>query len=212
MRLLVSTIRRHCTPEETSGYFCCVDLPARRIISKCAVIEPAYRAMDPNNRGGMRGAKGISFQDQEVAIANSNAVFRWCVSLEVPQVAVPSHSLRQLSDGTTIYLNTSEGAIVRFDSGCGQVRSVTKVTDGFLRGATELSNGVLVVGSMGELILFDWLAGRVLDRVRISDDPTESVFDVKEVPPHFAVLPKALPAPAVPVDGPPPREAAPRSR
>jgi len=132
----------------------------------------------------------------------------WCVCLEVPKVAVPSHSLRQLSDGTTIYLNTSDGAIVHFDWSSGQVRSVTKVTEGFLRGAAELSNGVLVVGSMGELIFFDRVAGRVLDRLRVSEDPSESVFDVKEMPPHFAVLPVALPAPASPVDGPPALESA----
>lgn len=116
--------------------------------------------------------------------------------LQLKGVAVPSHSLRARPDGTVLYLNTYGGEVVQFDPQAGQVLHSTKVTEGFLRGATELSEQTIVCGSKGEVLVFDVAARKVLDSFRYSQDTHESVFDIRVLPPHFALPPERLPEPA----------------
>lgn len=74
-RLLVSTSRRHADQDQSSGHLFVYDLDSRSIIRRSEIIEPPYRSVDPNPRGGFRGLKGISIDGDQVAIANASTVF-----------------------------------------------------------------------------------------------------------------------------------------
>jgi hypothetical protein len=94
-----------------------------------------------------------------------------------------------MSDGTAVYLNTTDGSLVHFNTGSGDILSSTKITDGFLRGITKLSEETLLVGSKGELMVFDLPNRRVEKHIRISDDSHEAVYDVKILPPEYSLPP-----------------------
>jgi hypothetical protein len=112
--------------------------------------------------------------------------------LTLPDVTAPSHSLLALADGTVIYLHTTRGEVINFDPESGKVLFAVKVSDGFLRGATLLSEDRLLVGSNGELVVFDLLGRCVVDRIQLSDDPKESVYDIKVLPEHYALPPESF--------------------
>ncbi len=400
MTVIVSTTRRHTRADEVSGYVYLVDPVAQRVLQRSTMIEPPYRAVDTNPRGGMRGCKGITIRDDQIAIANSAAVFRydpqwnllgvishpscsaihdiafqgdtlWVTSartdlllqfslegellwsysmrdpspalaklrwkppillsadqvrrgevdfrnplthdqetydrahvnslcfcppdgamlvslgqvigseqafllrlkgkliqiglwktflalnrginsalralqggatkggrkdlhselvvrpgkslsavvrisadgahqlcLAIPDVSTPSHSLIAVEDDaqrpTALYLNTTAGAVVHFaletvhgdgerSTECaGEILSSTTVTDGFLRGVTRLDGQTFLLGSKGELIVFDLSTRTVKDVFRITDDTNESVYDIKILPPHYATPPASF--------------------
>jgi len=370
--LLVSTVRRRTPPTEPSGYLYTVDLESQQVLRRSNIIEPAYRGLDPNPRGGMRGSKGISVRNDQIAIANSMIVFRydpkwnllgftthpacagihdilfqddtlwvtstrtdmlfqfdlfgklqkyyyirefstdlgslnwrpplkisanqihegsidfrdptthreeetdnahvnslaflpdgsclislgfiigsdytklvgvkkslirlgvWPVVLEInrkvsrllgmkhkrldeamlvrpvkahsavinispneerslcltiPDMTAPSHSLQVLQDNTVVYLDTTNGTVVHFEPHKGDILSITKVTDNFLRGVTKLSKRSILLGSNGQLITFDLITRRIIDQFQITQDPKESVFSFKELPSHYKLPP-----------------------
>lgn len=366
-RVIVSTTRRHTQPNEVSGYLYLIDVVAQRVIQRSTIIEPPYRALETNPRGGMRGCKGISIRPDRIAIANSAAIFHydptwnlcgvfshpscsaihdiafqgdmlWVTSsrtdlllqfdldgklqkhyylrqpspaldqlgwhpprlltdeqilqgkidfrnpathdelafdrahvnsvcflssgevltslgqivntelavtlrlkvllmrlglwpivlwmnrrlgsvfrikkglhsdlvvrpakarsavvrispagahelcLEITSVNTPSHSLLVLPDDTALYLNTHKGEVVHFNPRSGEVHSSTKVTDGFLRGVAALQKQSYLMGSRGVLITFDLDAHQVLGSFKFTDDPKESVYDIKILPNHY---------------------------
>lgn len=372
--LLVSTGRRHVPIHEPSGYLYTIDLESQQVLQRSYIIEPAYRELDNNPRGGMRGSKGIAIREDQIALSNHSMIFRYdpkwdllgvithpscagihdityqndtlwvtsarsdlliqfdlsgrwmrhfyvrdpsealeaigwkapvllttaeivngkidfrdprthelevynrahingvCVlsngdilvslgllagsarvnllrakvflarlgvwdsllkmnrtvrnamgmkrdihtdlvvqpakgqsvvlriasdgahalSLVFPSMTVPSHSLLALPDNTAIYLNTTAGTVNHFQPYTGEILSSMKVTDGFLRGVVRLYDGTLVLGSMGELITYDVLLGRVLSRMVITTDPNESVYDIKILPSNFNSPPPSL--------------------
>jgi hypothetical protein len=112
--------------------------------------------------------------------------------LALPGVSTPSHSLLALPDDSVVYLNTHAGSIVHFDPFSGAVHSATKVTDGFLRGATRLDENKLLLGSKGELITFDLPTRQAAGVFKFTADPNESVYDVKVLPAHFAAPPASF--------------------
>lgn len=370
---LVSTVRRHCPPDEPSGYLYLVEPRQQKVMQRSAIIEPLFRELDTNPRGGMRGAKGISVRPDQIALANFSMIFRfdpqwnllgiithpscagvhdilfwedslwaaaaradlllqfdlaghlqrhfymrqpslalqelgwrpptllndemirkgkidfrhprqveketydrahvnslcflsngdmlvslgfvfddkfanllrlkirliqWGVwpllktvnrwaqralgkkqknmdqnlvvkpaqaksaivritpdgqrSLHLPlkNITAPSHSLLALPNDTTIYLNTSDGSILHIEPEHGQLLSNTKVAEhGFLRGVTRWNERTLLVGNRGELIAFNLANCTVSERWRITGDPNEAVYDIKELPPHYALPP-----------------------
>jgi len=113
------------------------------------------------------------------------------VFLTLPEVINPSHSIRSLLDGTGIYLNTSRGSVVHFDEQ-GRILSQTKVADKFLRGAFQLSDRMLVLGNSNTLLFFDLESKRVVKSMDLSDDISNSVFDIKILPDEFDLPPHAL--------------------
>jgi hypothetical protein len=383
-RLLVSTVRRHIPGSEPSGYLYAVDWESRQILRRCSIVEPAYREVDDNPRGGMRGSKGISVRPDQIAVSNFSMIFRydphwnllgvithpscagihdiafsgdtlWVASartdmlvqfdlqglliqyhyirqrtprsaaavldalkwsppllftpndiqmgktdfrdprsheketydrahvnsvcllpgddllvsagyifggetarllrlkiqlvrlgiypviqkasrqarrllgkpqkknmdtqvvaqaaraksaliridkdgshslrLLLDEISAPSHSLLLLADGTAVYLNTTAGSVVRFDPSISSgILSNTQVTDGFLRGAMQLPDQTLLLGSRGELIHFDPGACQVLDRMTLTGDEREAVYDIKELPEHYSLPPAAFDA------------------
>jgi hypothetical protein len=74
-RVAVTSIVRHAEPGERSGYLRVVDLGSRRVLSTTGVPESAFRAVDPNPRGGYRGAKGLSVNGGRLVVANSERLF-----------------------------------------------------------------------------------------------------------------------------------------
>lgn len=373
-RVIVTTTCRHTQSHEASGYVYLIDPSTRRLIQRSTMIEPPYRALETNPRGGMRGGKGISIRPDRIAVANSAAIFHydpawnllgvfshpscsaihdiafqgealWVTSsrtdlllqfdlqgnllkhyylrepspaldrlgwnppqllssehilqgkidfrnpkthdeltfdrahvnsicflssgealvslgqivnadlaaslrlkvllmrlglwsgilsvnrklssilkvkkdlhsdlvvrpakarsavvrispdgdhqlcLEIPEVNTPSHSLLALPDDSVLYLNTHTGQVVHFEPRSGKIHSATKVTDGFLRGITALHDQTYLLGSKGELIFFDLKTCQVRDSLKFTDDPKESVYDIKVLPDHYAQPPASF--------------------
>lgn len=75
--LLITTIRRHTPPTVPSGYIYHIDAKESQVLQRCTMIEPAFRALDTNPRGGMRGGRGISVRPDQIAIANASVVYRY---------------------------------------------------------------------------------------------------------------------------------------
>ncbi|MCJ7661096.1 MAG: hypothetical protein MUO67_18260, partial [Anaerolineales bacterium] len=75
--LLVSTVRRHTSATDPSGYLYVVDLDRKRAIQRSTIIEPPYHEFDTNLRGGMRGCKGIAIREDQVVISNYSVIFRY---------------------------------------------------------------------------------------------------------------------------------------
>jgi hypothetical protein len=75
VRVGVTSIVRHAVPGERSGYFRVIDLESRKVVSETALPESASREIDPNPRGGYRGAKGIGLHGDRIVIANSERLF-----------------------------------------------------------------------------------------------------------------------------------------
>jgi hypothetical protein len=82
-RVGVTSIVRHAVPGERSGYFRVIDLESRTVVSETAVPESASREIDPNPRGGYRGAKGIGVHGDRIVIANSERLFVFDLSWQL---------------------------------------------------------------------------------------------------------------------------------
>lgn len=370
---LVSTVRRRCPVDEPSGYIYVVDPHQRQVLQRCDIVEPLYRELDNNPRGGMRGGKGISVRPDQIALANFSFILRydpqwnllgtishpscagihdilfdgdhlWVAAaradllarfsldgtlesynylrepspaieqlgwnppvllnreeilngqtdfrhpqnveketydrahvnslcrlpdgdlvvslgfvfddryanllrlkirliqwgiwpafkainrgvrralgkkqknmdqnlvvkpakaqsaivrisphgersliLDMKNITAPSHSLLALENGSVIYLNTTDGSVLHIAPQSQEVISSTNVAkDGFLRGVTRLDERRLLVGSRGELIIFDLTNKAVEDRFKITADPNEAVYDIKGLPAHYALPP-----------------------
>ena len=119
-----------------------------------------------------------------------NGILSLCLAID--NVTTPSHSLLPLPDDTVIYLNTTLCHVIHFDSASGVILSSTKVTDGFLRGAALLPDGNIIMGSNGKLIVFNLKELKISNVILLTSDPNESVYDIKELPNHFALPPLAL--------------------
>jgi hypothetical protein len=107
VRVAVTTIVRHAEPGERSGFLRVVDLDAKRVLSTTAVPESAFRANDPNPRGGYRGAKGLGTHGGRLVVANSERLFvldrSWAVQADLTHPLFGSvHDLRAEADGILV--------------------------------------------------------------------------------------------------------------
>ena len=109
--------------------------------------------------------------------------------LLLSNISVPAHSVRILGDGSLIYLNTTDGCLLHLKINDGQLLSSTKIGEKFLRGAVELQDGNLVLGDGHDIVYFDLQQRNVLNRFRLSEDPDESVFDIKVLGQQFDLPP-----------------------
>jgi hypothetical protein len=112
--------------------------------------------------------------------------------LEIPKATVPGHSLLLLPNNTVVYLNTTEGTVINFDPETCQVLSTNRVGEGFLRGATSLNNHTLLLGDRQDLIMYDIRLNHVVERIRITADSKEAVYDIKVLPPHYDLPPNSF--------------------
>lgn len=107
----------------------------------------------------------------------------------------PAHSVRSSLDGTAVFLRTSTGEVVRFDSSSGETINERSVGEVFLRGCGFTGGETLVVGDQQDLCIVDRATLKIRDRFRITDDSDESVYDVRELPREFGPLPAILQRP-----------------
>jgi len=56
-----------------------------------------------------------------------------------------------------------------------------------------LSDQALLLGSKGKILTFDLSKQSLLSTMKITDDPLESIFDIKVLPPHYALPPVSFP-------------------
>jgi hypothetical protein len=75
LRVAVTSAVRHVGTADFSGYLRLVDLETRSVTLKASVPESPRRADDPNPRGGLRGARGVSSHGDRLVIANSERIF-----------------------------------------------------------------------------------------------------------------------------------------
>lgn len=73
--VLIPTALRKSKAFEPSGFLVVYDTDKKEVIQRTEIIEPPYRDVDPNPRGGYRGLKGISFLGNRAAVANASTVF-----------------------------------------------------------------------------------------------------------------------------------------
>lgn len=109
--------------------------------------------------------------------------------LDLPEVTVPSHSLMALPDGTVIYLKTDDGSLLRFDPNSGKVLEECLINGGFLRGITMIAPNIILLGNKQELVRFDLDARQAIPFLRLTEDPVESVYDIKVLPAQFVLPP-----------------------
>lgn len=112
--------------------------------------------------------------------------------LQLEKVTNPSHSLRLLKDGTAIYLYTTFGELIHFDPGNGEIFYRETIGSIFLRGATQLPDGTLVLGDNGNLIHYDLYNRKVLSVSPLSDDPSIGIFDIAVLPDTFELPPESF--------------------
>ena len=74
-RLLISTTCRKAKFDEPSGHLYVFDPNKWEIAQRGSIIEPPYRDVDPNPRGGLRGGKGIAIFENQIMLANSVGVY-----------------------------------------------------------------------------------------------------------------------------------------
>jgi hypothetical protein len=74
-RLAVTTQVRHAGRAEYSGYLHIVDSDRSETLYTAPVPDSRFRSEDPNPRGGLRGAKGVSVHDGRFVTANADRVF-----------------------------------------------------------------------------------------------------------------------------------------
>jgi hypothetical protein len=74
-RIAVTSQVRFSGQSAYSGFFRIVDLEDGRTLLTEPVPESRWRSTDPNPRGGLRGAKGISATDDRLVVANTDSLF-----------------------------------------------------------------------------------------------------------------------------------------
>src|SRR5258705_12275770 len=70
LRLLVTSIVRNAEQQQASGFVRVIDFTSKRTLMKSAMPESIHRAKDPNPRGGLRGARGVTIYKDRLVIAN----------------------------------------------------------------------------------------------------------------------------------------------
>jgi hypothetical protein len=118
-RLIITTIHRETPLHTVSGWIYVVDLESRKIIQTTEGIEPPNRVYDYNPRGGMRGLRGISICNGELAVAGYSAVFffdrHWNLLRSFTHPSVSAiHEILFVNDGLWV-TSTANDMLVKFD-------------------------------------------------------------------------------------------------
>ena len=119
MRLIVSTNHRGVHHNDISGWLYVIDPENGEILRKAAGIEPPFRQRDTNPRGGMRGMRGISILDGELAVANYSTVFffdlHWNLTRAFTHPAGSAiHEILYVEDGLWV-TSTANDLLVKYD-------------------------------------------------------------------------------------------------
>jgi len=82
MDLLVTAIVRNAAETERSTRVYHIR-PDAGVVAAIQIPDALSRHLDPNQRGGMRGARGIAICDDEIYIANYSSIFRYDASFRL---------------------------------------------------------------------------------------------------------------------------------
>lgn len=74
-RVVLTSIVRMAWPDQVSANLRVLDLESGRVTFVTPVPESVWRADDPNPRGGVRGARGVSVHGGRLVLANSERLF-----------------------------------------------------------------------------------------------------------------------------------------
>ena len=74
-RVVVTSAIRWAWVGEVSAFFRVIDLERSEVTFKAPVPESEWRSVDPNPRGGQRGARGVSATQDRLVIANAERLF-----------------------------------------------------------------------------------------------------------------------------------------
>jgi hypothetical protein len=104
LRIAVTSAVRHAGSADFSGYFRVVELDSGSVALKAPIPESAWRADDPNPRGGVRGAKGVSAHGDRLVVANSERLFvfdtSWLLVAELTHPLMGAvHDVLAVEDG-----------------------------------------------------------------------------------------------------------------
>jgi hypothetical protein len=119
-RIIVSTNHREVLHDSISGWLYVIDLESRQILQRTSGIEPPHRSVDENPRGGMRGMRGISIRNGELAVANYSSVLvfdrnwnllRTCTHPSVSAI----HEILYVEDGIWV-TSTANDLLAKFDA------------------------------------------------------------------------------------------------
>ena len=118
-RLIVTTNFREAPISESSGWIFIVDLEKQAVLRQTSGLEPPFRALDHNPRGGMRGMRGLSFNNGELATADYSSIFffdkQWNLLQTITHPSVSAiHELIYDEEGIWV-TSTVNDALARFD-------------------------------------------------------------------------------------------------
>lgn len=85
LRFIVTSVVRRSGEETASGFIRVVDMDSHQILMKSPVPESAYRTFDPNPRGGLRGARGVSIYEDRLVLANNERLLIFDASWQLVQ-------------------------------------------------------------------------------------------------------------------------------
>jgi len=75
MRIVVTSIIREAGQDEGSGRVRVIDWDRREVLANWSLPDGDYRNLDPNPRGGLRGARGVSAIGNRLVVANTERLF-----------------------------------------------------------------------------------------------------------------------------------------
>lgn len=71
----MTSVVRHAGQAGASGFVRVIDGESKKVLMKSPVPESVHRAQDPNPRGGLRGARGISTCGDRLVVANTERLW-----------------------------------------------------------------------------------------------------------------------------------------
>lgn len=111
-------------------------------------------------------------------------------------VAVPTHNVAPLPDGTVLTLDSGAGALLVLCVDGTVTRSVPlapPAPHGFLRGLCPAGADKLLVGERNRLLVVDLGSARTTGSFTLAESPSESVYAIAPLPADFELLPPHLP-------------------
>jgi hypothetical protein len=106
-RIAVSSIIRNVPAVLESGLLRVIDLDTGRTLLTAPIPQSTHREADPNPRGGLRGARGVSFSADRFVLANTERLFvfnrEWQMVGELSNYwTADIHEILAESDGTWV--------------------------------------------------------------------------------------------------------------
>ena len=112
-------------------------------------------------------------------------------------VAVPTHNVAPLADGTVLTLDSGAGELLVLRADGAVARSLPLAPPapyGFLRGLCPAGGGTVLVGERNRLLVVDLGAARTTASFTLAESPSESVYAIAPLPADFEPVPPRLPS------------------